>query len=283
MYRNALPFTRVQRLITKIVSYTLLIVFALVVSIPLYFLVVSALEAPNEVLTYPLKWLPTTLHWENFKDSFAEYPFLKYIGNSFFTSISIAVLRILTSILAGYSLAKFHYRGNKLLFIIILSTIMLPFEVIMVPMFLVIQGFHWTNTYQGIIIPMAADAFGIFLMRQFFLGIPDSLIEAARMDGANELTILFRIVVPLAWAPVITLAIFSFREAWDLYIWPTLILTKDDLFTLTMGIARFNARIYVDYTEIMAIALIGMIPTTVLFFFLQRYFIQGIAITGLKE
>jgi len=150
-------------------------------------------------------------------------------------------------------------------------------------MFLIVKAFHWTNSYLGIIIPMAADAFGIFLMRQFFLGIPDSLIEAARMDGANELTVLFNVVVPLAWAPVITLAIFSFREAWDLYIWPVLILTKDDLFTLTMGIARFNSRIYVDYTEIMAIALIGMIPTTLLFFFLQRYFIQGIAISGLKE
>jgi ABC-type glycerol-3-phosphate transport system permease component len=283
MPETATHSARLQKLVMRFLSYLILILFALIVSIPLYFLVISALQAPDEVLAYPLKWFPTVFHWENFINSFAEYPFLKYIGNSFFTSISISVLRILTSILAGYGLAKFHFKGNKLLFILILSTIMLPFEVIMVPMFLVVQSFGWLNSYQGVIIPMAADAFGIFLMRQFFLGIPDSLIEAARIDGANELTVLFNIVVPLTWPPVITLAIFSFREAWDLYIWPTLILTKDEFFTLTMGIARFNARIYVDYTEIMAIALIGIIPTTLLFFFLQRYFIQGIAVTGLKE
>lgn len=283
MLKDILSFNRVRKSFNSVLSYVLLIAFALVVSIPLYFMIVSALMGPSEVLSYPLKWLPEVLRWENFKNSFAEYPFLKYIRNSFFISISITLLRTFTSILAGYSLAKFHYKGNKLFFIIILSTIMLPFEVIMVPMFLVVKSFGWLNSFQGVIIPMAADAFGIFLMRQFFLGIPDSLVEAARMDGANELVILFTIVVPLAWPPVIACAIFSFREAWDLYIWPMLILTKDDFFTLPMGIAHFNASIYVDYGEIMAIAVIGMIPTALLFFFLQRYFIQGIAVSGLKE
>lgn len=283
MSDKAMRSNKTQTRITNGASYLLLILFALFFSIPLYFMIVSALQAEKDVLTFPIQWFPNGLHWENFATAFAEYPFLTYIRNSVFTSVSITVLRIITGILAGYSLAKFHYKGNKFLFILILSTIMLPFEVIMVPMFLVVKEFNWLNTFQGIIIPMAADAFGIFLMRQFFLGIPDALIEAARMDGANEITILFKIVVPLAWPPVITLAIFSFREAWDLYIWPTLILTRDDLYTLTMGIARFNARIYVDYTQIMAIALIGMIPTALLFFFLQRYFIQGIAVSGLKE
>lgn len=283
MKKSNASTSRFQKKFNDVLRYIFLIVFALIVSIPLYFMIVSALQTENEVLAYPLKWFPEVFHWENFQNSFSEYPFIKYIRNSAYTSVAISLLRIITSVLAGYSLAKFHYRGNRLLFIIILSTIMLPFEVIMVPMFLVVKSFGWLNSYQGIIIPMAADAFGIFLMRQFFLGIPDSLIEAARMDGANELTILLKIVLPLAWTPVIALAIFSFREAWDLYIWPTLILTKDDFYTLPMGIARFNAGIYVNYNEIMAIAIIGMIPTALLFFFLQRYFIQGIAITGLKE
>lgn len=180
-------------------------------------------------------------------------------------------------------MAKFKYPGNRLLFIIILSTIMLPFEVVMVPVFIVTKSFGWLNTYRGMIIPLVADAFGIFLMRQFIMGIPDAFIDSARIDGANEPTILFKIILPLSWPAVIALAIFSFREAWDLYIWPTLIITRDELRTLPLGIARFDAAVAVNYNEIMAVALVGMIPTVLLFFFLQRYFIQGITLSGLKE
>jgi ABC-type glycerol-3-phosphate transport system permease component len=283
MQKKPISIPQVQKYFKSSLGFMIMILFALVVTIPLYFMVVSSLQSDSEVLALPLRWLPSTPRWQNFFEAFAAYPFLKYIANSFITSISITSLRIITSVLAGYSLAKYHYKGNKFLFILILSTMMLPFEVIMVPMFLVVKDLGWLNSYQGIIIPLAADAFGIFLMRQFLMGVPDALIEAARIDGANELTTLFTIVVPMTLPPVIALAIFSFREAWDLYIWPMLILTKDDYFLLPMGIARFNAGLYVKYNQIMAVAVIGMIPTVALFFFLQRYFIQGIAVTGLKE
>ncbi|MBN1314896.1 MAG: carbohydrate ABC transporter permease [Anaerolineales bacterium] len=267
----------------KIIGYGVLVFFALVTMIPIYSMCVAALQSPQEVLSFPLKWIPEEFHWETFSIALSRYPFGRYIFNSIYTSVAITILRVVLAVLAGYSLAKYKYPGNRLLFIIVLSTMMIPFEVVMVPVFMVAKSFNWLNTYQGMIIPLAADAFGIFLMRQFFMGIPDAFIEAARIDGASELTILIRIMLPLSWPAVIALAIFSFREAWDLYIWPTLIITHDELRTLTLGIARFDADVVVNYNEIMAVAIVGIIPTALLFFFLQRYFIQGITLSGLKE
>lgn len=274
---------RLRRTLVSIASYAVLVMVAVLVVVPLYWMVVSSLRTPQETLQFPLDWVLRTPNWSSYPQALTRYPFGRYIFNSFFTSISISALNVVISILAGYSLAKYRYTGRMVLFVVILSTMMLPFEVIMVPMFIIVKGFGWLNKFQGMIIPLAVDAFGIFLMRQYMLSVPDALIEAARIDGAGELKILATIVTPLAWPAVVALTIFSFRESWDLYIWPLTIITRDNLRTLTLGIARFDATLAVRYNEIMAVAVVGMIPMVLLFFFMQRSFIQGIAITGLKE
>jgi multiple sugar transport system permease protein len=153
----------------------------------------------------------------------------------------------------------------------------------MVPTFLIVKDFGWLNTYQGLIIPVAADAFGVFLMRQFLLNLPDSLIEAARIDGASELGTYFRIVVPLSWPAFLTLIIFTFRETWDSFVWPFIIITEDSLRTVPIGLQRFQETYITTYNEVMAISTIAMIPLILLFFFFQRAFIQGITLAGLKD
>jgi ABC-type glycerol-3-phosphate transport system permease component len=160
---------------------------------------------------------------------------------------------------------------------------MLPIEVLMVPTFLIVKDLGWLNTYQGLIIPVVADAFGIFLMRQFMLHLPDSLIEAARIDGASEPGIYFRIVLPLIWPAVLTLAIFTWRETWDAFVWPFIIITEDRLRTVPIGLQRFQEEYVTTYNEVMAISAIAMIPLMLLFLFFQRAFIRGIALSGLKD
>jgi multiple sugar transport system permease protein len=156
-------------------------------------------------------------------------------------------------------------------------------QVLMVPTFLIVKTLGWLNTYQGLIIPVVADAFGVFLMRQFMLGLPDSLVEAARIDGAGELGTYFRIVVPLIWPAVLTLAIFTWRETWDAFVWPFIIITTDSLRTVPIGLQRFQEQYVTTYNSVMAISTIAMIPMVLLFFFFQRAFIRGIALSGLKE
>ncbi len=275
--------SRLRRTLINAVSYTALVLFALLVIVPLYWMIVSSLRTPTDVLSFPLDWRLRDPQWQNYPTALGRFPFDRYIFNSLLTSLSIAFLNVVICTLAGYSLAKYRYAGRMVLFVVILATMMLPFEVIMVPMFLVVKTAGWLNSYQGMIIPLAVDAFGIFLMRQYMLSVPDALIEAARIDGAGELRILTTIVLPLAKPAVVALTIFSFRESWDLYIWPLIIVTRDNLRTLTLGIARFDATLAVRHNEIMAVAVVGMIPMVLLFFFLQRSFIQGIAISGLRE
>jgi len=159
---------------------------------------------------------------------------------------------------------------------------MLPLEVTMVPLFLIIKELNWTNTYAGLIIPFITDAFGVFLMRQYILGIPDDLLEAARIDGMSEIGIFFKVVMPLAKPATIALSIFAFREAWDMYIWPLIIISKEQFRPITTGIALFMSAYATDWNQLLAVAVIAMIPMFLLFIFLQRYFVQGITFTGIK-
>jgi len=254
--------------------------FALV---PVAWMLSSSIKSQGEVFQLPIQWLPSRPAWLTYVQALGRYDFGRYIGNSLFVSAAITAMSVVLSSLAGYGLAKYRFPGRNLLFLLVLATMMLPLEVILVPMFLITKQLKWLNTYQGLIVPMAVEAFGIFLMRQYILGIPDTLIEAARIDGASEIAIFYRVILPLCKPVLATLAIFSFRESWDLFMWPLIILTKDDLKTLPLGIALFESAYQTAYNELMAVAAVSLIPVTLLFFLFQRAFIQGIALTGLKE
>jgi ABC-type glycerol-3-phosphate transport system permease component len=251
--------------------------------LPILWMVSTSLKTLRDVFALPVEWIPRPPQWANYPAAWGQFPFARYFLNSFIVSAAVTVLNVFLAGLAGYSLAKYRYFGQRALFIAILSTLMLPIEVLMVPTFLIAKTLGWLNTYQGLIIPVVADAFGIFLMRQFMLGLPDSLVEAARIDGAGELGTYFRIVVPLIWPAVLTLAIFTWRETWDAFVWPFIIITTDALRTVPIGLQRFQEQYVTTYNSVMAISTISMIPMVLLFFFFQRAFIRGIALSGLKE
>jgi multiple sugar transport system permease protein len=265
------------------VTYPFLILIGLVGLLPYFWMVSCSLKTTANLFAVPPQWVPNPITWRAYGEAWRAQDFTRYFLNSALVAIAITLGNLLLASLAGYSLSKFRYFGRGLLFLLILSTMMLPLEVTMVPLFLIVKTFNWPNTYAGLIVPFLVEGFGVFLMRQYLQGIPNELIEAARIDGASELRIYAQVVMPLCKPALAALGVFTFREAWDMYIWPLIIVTKDSLRTLPLGISLFMSSFGTAWDQLMAIAAIGTLPMILLFFFLQRSFIQGIAITGLKE
>jgi multiple sugar transport system permease protein len=260
-----------------------LVLVACVTLLPFYWMVSSSLRTMESMFSLPIQWIPWPANWRSYALAWKAQDFTRYFLNSGFVAVAITLSNLLLCSLAGYSLTKFRYRGRGLTFLAILSTMMLPLEVTMVPLFLIIKRLDWANTYQGLIVPFLVDGFGVFLMRQYMMSIPKDLIDSARIDGASEFRIYWMIILPLCKPALVALAVFTFREAWDMYIWPLIIITKDSLRTLPLGISLFMSSYGTSWDQLMAIAVLGTLPMILLFFFLQRAFIQGIAATGLKE
>ena len=272
----------VKRRVTILV-FCALVTIALAVLLPFYWMISSSLRTMDHMFSLPIQWIPDPVNWQSYVLAWQAQDFTRYFFNSGVVAIAITIGNVILCSLAGYSLTKFTYRGRGLMFVLILSTMMLPLEVTMVPLFLIVKELGWQNSYQGLIVPFLVDGFGVFLMRQYMLSIPKDLIDSARIDGASELRIFWMIVMPLCKPALVALAVFTFREAWDMYIWPLIIITKDTLRTLPLGISLFMSSYGTSWDQLMAIAVLGTLPMILLFFFLQRAFIQGIAATGLKE
>ena len=266
-----------------LVTYPLLFIISFIGLLPFYWMVSCSLKTNENMFLMPPQWFPHPVNWTAYGDAWKAQDFTRYFLNTAGVAIAITVGNLLLASLAGYSLSKFRYFGRGVLFILILSTMMLPLEVTMVPLFLIVKKFGWPNTYEGLIVPFIVDGFGVFLMRQYLKGIPNELIEAARIDGASELRIYWQIVMPLCKPALAALGVFTFREAWDMYIWPLIMVTKDSLRTLPLGISLFMSSFGTSWDQLMAVAAIGTLPMVLLFFFLQRSFIQGISISGLKN
>jgi len=267
----------------SILAFCALTVIAGAVLLPFYWMISSSLRTMENMFSLPIQWIPDPVNWRSYVLAWRAQDFTRYFFNSGIVAVVITAGNVILCSLAGYSLTKFQYRGRGLMFVLILSTMMLPLEVTMVPLFLIVKELGWQNSYQGLIVPFLVDGFGVFLMRQYMLSIPKDLIDSARIDGASELRIFWMIVLPLCKPALVALAVFTFREAWDMYIWPLIIITKDALRTLPLGISLFMSSYGTSWDQLMAIAVLGTLPMILLFFFLQRAFIQGIAATGLKE
>ena len=266
-----------------LVTYPLLFLVSFIGLLPFYWMVSCSLKTNENMFLMPPQWFPHPINWTAYGDAWKAQDFTRYFLNTTFIAVAITFGNLLLGSLAGYSLSKFRYFGRGVLFLLILSTMMLPLEVTMVPLFLIVKKFGWPNTYEALIVPFIVEGFGVFLMRQYLQSIPNELIEAARIDGASELRIYAQIVMPLCKPALAALGVFTFREAWDMYIWPLIIVTKDSLRTLPLGISLFMSSFGTAWDQLMAVAAIGTLPMVLLFFFLQRSFIQGISITGLKK
>jgi ABC-type glycerol-3-phosphate transport system permease component len=251
--------------------------------VPILWMVSTSLKPLGGVFKLPVEWWPADPQWQNYAAAWEQYPFGRYFLNSTVVAVLTTVLNVLLSALAGYALAKYEFYGKRAIFLAILATLMLPIEVLMVPTFLVVRNLGWLDTYQAMIIPAAANAFGVFLMRQTMLHVPDALLDAARIDGASELRILFQIVMPLLWPATFTLALLEFRESWDSFVWPLIVVSQDQLRTVSIGLSLFQQENMTNYSQLMAMSTVAMLPMLILFFFFQRSFIQGIAGTGIKE
>lgn len=266
----------------RLLVYAALTLGVIVMITPFLYMLSTSLKTANDVFIVPVQWIPHRLQWHNFVDGWNAQPFGRYFFNSVFVATCVTILNVLTCSLAGYSFAKFEYFGRNVFFSFVLMTLMVPYVSMVVPLFLVVKDLGWVNSYAGLIIPAGTSAFGIFLLRQHMLAIPDELLSAARIDGAGEVRIFWQIVVPLSRTALSAMAIFIFTSNWDSFLWPLLVVQSDSLRTLPLGIASFNSSYSTNYPELMAVAFLAMLPVLILFLVLQRNFIEALTLSGVK-
>ena len=256
--------------------------FALIILIPLFWVLFSSFREPKAFLEKTPSLIPPTWTLDNYKELFGRLDVIRYIKNSLIYAFSRAIGNVFLCSMAGYAFGRIRFKGKNALFTMCLATMMIPFQVILVPSYLVINFLGWLNTYAGLIIPGLGGAFGVFMLRGFFLKLPKDLEEAARVDGLNEFGIFLRIMFPLCTPAIITLTVFTLNGCWNDLMWPLLITTNDQMRTLTIGMVAFVGLNTTSYGPAMAGAVISVLPILMLFIFCQRYFVSSIATTGLK-
>ena len=251
--------------------------------LPFLWMLGASLMTTGEASTFPPRFIPSHFTWEQYKTLFERLDLGRYFLNSLILAVSVAAVSLLVNSMAGFAFAKFSFRGKRPLFVFLLSSMIIPGQVTMLPVFLLLNKLGLLNTYFGIIIPGMASIFGIFLIRQYLQSIPDSLLEAARMDGAKDFTIYWRIILPLSKPVLVTLALFTFMGTWNDFLWPLIVMTKDSMYTLPVALANLLGEHVQDPEMMMAGSVITTMPVLVVFMFLQRYYIQGILLGGLKD
>jgi multiple sugar transport system permease protein len=251
--------------------------------LPLVWMLSASLMPLSEVIKVPPVWFaPTKYSFANYQEVWGRIGFAGFFFNSVFVAVTITAAQLLTSSMAGFAFARYEFPGRTVIFLIILSTMMIPFQVIMIPLFIMMARLGMVNTYWGMIVPAIVTPWGIFMMRQFMLSVPKALLEAARMDGATEPYIFARIMLPLCKPAIATLAIFAFLGSWDNFLWPLIIINSKQLWTLPIAMSRFTEQ-YISQTHLqMAGASIMFVPVLIVFLLMQRSFIEGIAMTGIK-
>lgn len=263
--------------------YLILVVFSVFMLVPFLFALLGSVKPEVEIFSTPITGLPSVFQWRNYVLPFETNNFGRYFLNSAIVSLAQTLGPLLLCSMAGYSLAKFRYPGRTLIFVFILSTIMLPTQVTLIPLFLIIKQLDWINSYAGLIVPGLASTFGTFLMRQFFLSVPSEYMDAARIDGAGELRIFWNIMLPMCRPALSALAIFSFTASWNSFLWPLVIVNQDAMRTIPLGLVFYiGEQRAPQYGQLLAVAVIATLPVLALFLALQRQFIEGASISGIK-
>lgn len=268
-----------MKIVRKTLLYILAIALTLMFLLPLAYAIFTSL-VPFE---YVNKIPPLSeLSFDNYKKLFANYPMVKWYINTAVVTVLTLAGTLLTSLTAGYALAKLRFRGRQAIFNIILATLMIPFQLLLTPLYIMVASLGWHNTIQGLVVPFMVSSLSIFMSRQFYMTIPDELIEAARVDGLGYIRSFFKVVLPLSGPLVATLAIFNFTSCWNAYLVPSTFLSRTENFTLAVGLSTIKAANFMRPNETMAGVILLSLPVLVVFFFLQKWFIQGIATSGLK-
>jgi multiple sugar transport system permease protein len=271
-----------KRIITSIAIHFGLVVVAFFATGPLLWMLSASLMPDMEATRLPPRLWPENINLIHYKTLFSQLNLLRYMGNSFVLASAVTLLSLLFNSLAGYAFAKLHFSGRAVIFRGLMAAMVIPGQVAMLPLFLMLRDMGLVNTYLGVIVPGMASIFGIFLIRQYARSIPDALLDAARIDGASELRIYWSLVLPLCRPILVTMAVFSFMGSWNDFMWPLIILTDDNLYTLPVALAGLMGEHAQDMELMMAGAVITLLPVMLIFLSLQRFYIQGLILGSLK-
>ncbi|MGM0778071.1 MAG: carbohydrate ABC transporter permease [Bacillota bacterium] len=273
---------RSREMLKRIPLYAFLILGSIGMLVPFVWMISSALKPNNEIFTSPPTFLPKDANWGNFITAWNSGDFTQYFINTSIISVLTTVITLFICSLAGYTFAKFNFMGKKLLFLLFLGTMMIPMQVIMIPIFLMMSKIGLLNSYWSVILPLVANAYGVFLMRRFMSTIPTELMEAARIDGCSEFRIFWQIILPLTKPALVTLGILTFLGAWNEFLWPLIMLDSPDMMTLQVALTQFQGQYEVKWNLLMAASALSMIPIALIFIVFQRYLVEGIASSGVK-
>jgi len=272
------PLNRVLRWIAT----ALIVVFAAFVAFPFVWMLLTSFKTQQQIFAEPGNLLPPAITLDAYFRIWSELPFARLFLNSIIFTGGATALSVFFDSLSAYALSRLDFPGKTLAFYLVLATLMVPYQITLIPLFQTVFDLHWLNTYQGLIVPRATSAFGIFMLRQFFITVPRDLDAAARMDGAGEFRIYWSIMLPLARPALATLGVFLFMNNWNDFLWPLVITSSTEMRTLPAGLALFSGQFVIEHAVLMAGATLSLLPLAVAFLFAQRYFVQGIATTGIK-
>lgn len=270
--------------VKKVLMYVLIVFFASLFIIPFLWIISTSLKGEEQIFAVPPKWIPESLHWDNYSKVFDAMPFLTYLKNSVFVTVISIIGVVFSSSLVAYAFGCLQWPGRNVLFIVVLATMILPMQVTMIPVFVLFKELGWLNTFKPLTVPafFGGGAFNIFLLRQFFLTIPRDLLDAARIDGCSEIRIYWKIVLPLAKPALATVAILTFMFTWNDFLGPLIYLSDKMMGTLALGLAMFVGQHQTEWGMLMAASVLMMLPMIIIFFFFQKYFIKGFTMSGIK-
>jgi multiple sugar transport system permease protein len=277
----------VKRFLTSSAAWFFLIIFAIFILTPIAFMFTASIMSPKNITKIPYPWFSGEFRWQNYwqaiKGNDGKFLYPRCIWNSFIVATLTSIGTVFLCSLTGFGLAKYKFKGRTIVLLLILATMMIPFEAIMIPLYLIVMNLKMQDTYAGLIVPLIMNAFGVFMMRQFLITFPDELIDAARIDGASEFGIYLRIILPNSTPALATLAVLTFRSQWDNLIWPLLIVQSPQKRTIPLYIIQFATEKYTNEGAMMAAAVIASIPMFILFFTLTNYFLSGAELFAAKK
>lgn len=269
-----------KRRTSHLFIYLILAIFSLIAIYPFAWMISASLKFDTQVFIYPVDWIPDNPQWGNYLKVFEKFNFVSYFKNTVFVSILVTLGTLLTSIMAAYAFAKLRFRGRDKLFLLYIATLMIPWQTIMIPQFLIVNGIHLNDTHWGYILTQIFTPFGVFLLKQFFMGIPGEYTEAAKIDGCSHLRICFRIILPMSKPALTTLLLLTFMGAWNDYLAPLIYFKTESLRTLQIGLHYFQGENETQWALLMAGAFMSMIPVLILYIFAQKQLIEGMASAG---
>jgi len=275
----------VGRIVSKVVTYVLLVVLSLAFLMPFLWMVSTSLKDTVQTYQVPPVWVPSPMRFQNYPEALSAQPFDIFFKNTVMYALLATIGTVLSAALVAYGFSRIRWRGREFFFFLCVCTLMIPFQVKMIPLYLTFRNLHWLNSYKPLIVPAwFGSAYSIFLLRQFFMSLPHELSDAARIDGANEFSIFMRVILPLARPALAVVGLFSFIGAWNDYIGPLIYLNQPDKFPISLGLQQFMGQFVekLAWPYLMAASTVTIVPIIILFFIAQRTFIEGIAISGIK-